>query len=134
MCIDCGKVFAEDENYQIHMETHVKPVDKKEVDGAKEIVTEQVVADQPFVSAMPVGHICTICSFLAEDSTDLNDHTLKYHLQGINCPECDYRCNLQEEMRHHRAEKHNLKCVLCGFTALNSLVLNEHTKTSHNFM
>ena len=90
MCIDCGKVFAEDENYQIHMETHVKPVDKKEVDGAKEIVTEQVVADQPFVSAMPVGHICTICSFLAEDSTDLNDHTLKYHLQGINCPECDY--------------------------------------------
>ena len=36
-------------------------------------------------------------------------------------------------MKQHREASHSLKCVLCGFTAVNSLVLNEHSKTSHKF-
>ena len=51
----------------------------------------------------------------------------------INCPECEHTCQSQEDMKPHREQSHNLKCVLCGFTALNSMVLNEHTKISHKF-
>ena len=86
-------------------------------------------SDQPSLSA----HTCAICNLVAKNTSDLDNHTLKYHLQGINCPECDFTCKSQEEIKNHREESHNVKCMLCGFTALNSLVLNEHTKTTHKF-
>ena len=74
------------------------------------------------------GFTCTHCNFTASSTSDLNNHIGKNHLNGLNCPECEFTCDVQNEMKLHREAVHNLNCHLCGFTAINAIVLKEHTK------
>ena len=158
MCIECSKVFEEDEDYQKHMKIHESEQHKREkanhessVSGkheqtrcdqkteveqktvscttcGNELDDETILKEHMKYHEQSSGFACTHCNFSASNSSDLNNHIVKSHLNGLNCPECEFNCAAQNKMKMHRETIHNLNCNLCGFTAVNTVVLYEHTK------
>lgn len=152
ICEECGECFKRNQQFQVHVEVHMKRK-KKAMEALKtdhdeekkKIYTCEICSTEFKLlkcyekhcqeSHKLEGFMCELCGSHFKDKFSLQQHNFKVHKKEIACPHCPkkfaYKSNLDRHILLHSDNKKSYICEQCGAPYSTPMALKEHYSYAH---
>ena len=129
-CTICDNKFTS----ETEMDDHIEMVHKSIPQNQK--IHLKVTGDIKIEDGSQYKLKCSVCKF-----TTTSDRNMRMHMKAIHsetqksykCEQCKTTLRNKGEVLKHAKTKHkDVKCIICGFTAISPSYLKSHIKRKHN--